>query len=127
VRHARPSRDELGLLGEVLARRWLAHAGLRCVGRRVATRHAEVDLVLVDGDTLVCCEVKTARGTPGLCARPGQRFSARALARHARAARELGAAGRWRRARVDLVEVWLDPRGGARVVVHRDLRRPLFR
>lgn len=75
------------------------------LARRLRTEDAEVDLALEDGDTLVVCEVKTARR--GGRFRPGDRLRARALRRQARAARALARAAGLPRARVDLVEVLL--------------------
>ena len=82
----------------------------------------EVDLVAEDGGTLVCVEVKTGRAGPRY--RPGARLDARTLGRLRAAARALARRRGCSRARVDLVEVLLEPRG-PRLVHHRDLARPL--
>ena len=52
--------DELGRLGEDIARRWLRHHGLKILHRNYRARHGgEVDLVCRDAETLVFIEVKT--------------------------------------------------------------------
>jgi Holliday junction resolvase-like predicted endonuclease len=143
ARWGRPDTVELGLAGEELAARALRRAGWRVLGRRLTTPHAEVDLVALDGDELVCVEVKAGRVAavprprgrrlPALELRwrPGLRVDRERLERLARAGRWLAArAGGTRRTggRVDLVEVVLvgnPPR--LEVFQHRDLRRPLGR
>lgn len=49
----------LGERGETLAARHLRRAGFRIVGRGVRTGLGELDLVAIDGRTLVFVEVKT--------------------------------------------------------------------
>lgn len=51
----------LGERGEILAARYLRRLGCRIVGRAVRTRMGEIDLVAVDGRTVVFIEVKTRR------------------------------------------------------------------
>lgn len=55
------SRQELGATGERVAERYLVARGMTVVDRNWRCREGEVDLVLIDGDTLVVCEVKTRR------------------------------------------------------------------
>ncbi|MBK9127344.1 MAG: YraN family protein [Phycisphaerales bacterium] len=52
-------RHALGLAGEKLAESHLAQLGMKCLARRFATPAGELDLVMVDGDTVVFVEVKT--------------------------------------------------------------------
>ncbi|RVW03653.1 YraN family protein [Rhodococcus spongiicola] len=52
----------LGAMGEDLAAQRLVEAGLRIVDRNWRCRHGELDLVAVDGDTVVFVEVKTRSG-----------------------------------------------------------------
>lgn len=50
--------------GEVVeadARRHLGDAGLRFIAANAATRHGELDLVMLDGDTVVFVEVRYRR------------------------------------------------------------------
>jgi putative endonuclease len=51
----------LGERGEAAAARYLRGLGYRIVGRGVRTRLGEIDLVAVDGRTVVFVEVKTRR------------------------------------------------------------------
>jgi putative endonuclease len=83
------------------------------MARRLRTPGAEVDLLLAEGDTLVACEVKTARRRGRF--RPGDRLRWRALRRQARAARALAREAGLPRSRVDLVEVLLPPGGSPQV------------
>jgi putative endonuclease len=52
------ARQALGLRGESLAIVCLEQAGLVMLARRFRTRHGELDLVGLDGDTLVFVEVR---------------------------------------------------------------------
>ncbi len=56
---ARTPRGTLGQRGERLAARYLRRQGFRIVGRGVRTALGELDLVAVDGRTVVFVEVKT--------------------------------------------------------------------
>jgi putative endonuclease len=123
------TREELGRAGEAIAARFLEADGWRVVARRLATRSAEVDLVVRRGDELACVEVKTGRvpfdgDEPRLDWRPGLRVERAQRLRLHRAARELARA-EGVRARVDLVEVCVE-RGGRRVAVlhHPHADRP---
>jgi putative endonuclease len=51
----------LGRAGEQLAADHFARLGWEIVGRNHRTRLGEIDLIAVDGDTLVFAEVKTCR------------------------------------------------------------------
>jgi putative endonuclease len=55
------SRKSLGRLGEQLAADHFERLGWRIVERNYQTRLGELDLVAVDGHTLVFAEVKTCR------------------------------------------------------------------
>jgi putative endonuclease len=55
------ARKSLGRLGEQLAADHLARLGWTILGRNHHTRLGEIDLVAIDGDTLVFAEVKTCR------------------------------------------------------------------
>lgn len=62
------AKDVLGQQGEQLAADFLAEAGLVIVERNWRCKEGEIDIVAVDGRTLVICEVKTRSsvryGTP---------------------------------------------------------------
>lgn len=106
-----PTAHELGRIGEGLAARHLARAGLALVARNSRAAGAEIDVLACDADVLVAVEVKTSRSFPerGLGER---RFRPRDRVDHARerrlaqAAQALGRSAR-RRVRVDVVEVWV--------------------
>src|SRR4051812_34925836 len=53
--------DAVGRYGEKLAGRYLEANGLIVLDRRWRCPQGEVDLIAVDGDCLVICEVKTRR------------------------------------------------------------------
>ncbi|UZJ29371.1 YraN family protein [Streptomyces endophytica] len=54
-------RRALGRYGEDLAARLLIKAGMRILARNWRCQEGEIDLVAIDGDALVICEVKTRR------------------------------------------------------------------
>jgi len=56
------AKDVLGQLGEEFAARYLAKAGLLVIERNWRCKDGEIDIVAVDGTTLVICEVKTRSG-----------------------------------------------------------------
>ena len=58
---------ETGLLGEGAAEEYLCkECGMICLERRYRTKSAEIDLIMLDRDTVVFVEVKTRRtGNPG--------------------------------------------------------------
>ena len=56
-------RHKLGDDGEQIAAEHLERLGYEIVARNHRTRFGELDIVAVAGDTLVFCEVKTARGS----------------------------------------------------------------
>jgi putative endonuclease len=58
-------RRSLGLLGEELAAAHFERLGFTVLARNVRTRHGEIDLIAVDGRTLVFAEVKTRRSRGG--------------------------------------------------------------
>jgi putative endonuclease len=53
----------LGYLGERAAEKYLKRKGYKIVARGLRTRGEEIDLVAVDGRTIVFVEVKTRRGS----------------------------------------------------------------
>ncbi|MFI1973101.1 YraN family protein [Streptomyces cinnamoneus] len=58
------ARGGLGRYGEDLAARRLTEAGMTVLARNWRCRDGEVDIVAMDGDALVICEVKTRREGP---------------------------------------------------------------
>jgi putative endonuclease len=55
------ARKTLGRLGEQIAAEHFERLGWEIVARNHQTRHGEIDLIALDGDTLVFAEVKTCR------------------------------------------------------------------
>jgi len=55
-------KDALGRQGEQLAAEYLARAGLQVIDRNWRCGDGEIDIVAVQGRTLVVCEVKTRSG-----------------------------------------------------------------
>jgi putative endonuclease len=58
-------RRELGREGEEHAREHLERLGYAVVERNYRTRFGEIDVIALDGSTLVFCEVKTRRADRG--------------------------------------------------------------
>ena len=56
------AKDLLGRQGEQLAVDFLTEAGLTVLGRNWRCADGEIDIVALDGRTLVVCEVKTRSG-----------------------------------------------------------------
>ncbi|WP_045741545.1 MULTISPECIES: YraN family protein [Actinoplanes] len=109
-------RRAVGAYGERLAARHLEEHGLVLLHRNWRCPDGEVDLILIDGDDLVFCEVKTRRsgtfGPPAAAVNPKKvrklrRLAGQWLAESGRHARQI---------RFDVVEVLPQPRGAARVV-----------
>jgi putative endonuclease len=114
-------RGEAGRRGERAAADLLERNGYRIVERNYRTREGEIDLVAIDGTTLVFCEVKTlinrSHGQRGPVhplegVRPGKRRQVRRIARswlaEQRAAQHRL---RFRDIRFDAIGVLLSPSG----------------
>ncbi|MEV8019227.1 YraN family protein [Streptomyces sp. NPDC086554] len=118
------ARGALGRYGEELAARRLGEAGMTVLERNWrGGRTGEIDIVAMDGDALVVCEVKTRRA--GLAGSAIYQHPMEAVGR-AKAERLRRLAERWIEerggppsggVRIDLVGV-LIPRRGAPVVEH---------
>lgn len=105
-------RQRLGAWGEALAALYLEGLGYRLLARNLRDRLGELDLVALDGETLVFVEVRTRRtaraGTPEESVDPAKgarlrRLAAAFLARHA--------AYRSRPARIDIVAIRIHSEG----------------
>lgn len=57
-------RYESGLTGEAIAEQYLTEKGMTCLDRRVRREDGEIDLILLDGEILVFCEVKYRPSAP---------------------------------------------------------------
>lgn len=114
------ARRAVGAYGERVAVRALSEAGMLIVDRNWRCRDGELDIVALDGDCLVFCEVKTRRGTAY-----GGPAEAVTRAKAARLRRLVGAwltahpdrAGEFAQVRVDVIAV-TRPRAGAAQVEH---------
>lgn len=58
-----PDRATLGRYGERMAERYLRERGITVLERNWRCALGEIDLIALDGDCLVVCEVKTRRST----------------------------------------------------------------
>jgi putative endonuclease len=79
-------RRAKGALGEEAAARMLGALGYRIVERNFRTKYGELDVVAVDRDTLVVCEVRTRVGRDAIAYAlesigPGKRMQLRKMAR----------------------------------------------
>lgn len=108
-------RSSVGRYGEDVAARHLAESGMAVLARNWSCELGEIDLVAVDGDTLVICEVKTRRGLD--YGSPVEAVTWRKLARLRRlAARWMHESGRSAsEVRIDVIGVLLRPKGAALV------------
>lgn len=110
-------KGAVGRFGEEVAARRLEAAGLRILDRNWRCAEGEIDIVAVDGATLVICEVKTRSGTafgdPAEAVVGAKALRLRRLALRWIAAHGLG----WRQLRFDVVTV-VRRRDGDPVVRH---------
>src|SRR3954452_16303166 len=79
-------RRARGAVGEQAAAELLADLGYEIVERNFRTRYGELDVVAIDGDTLVFCEVRTRVGQNAIAYAlesigPGKRLQLRKMAR----------------------------------------------
>jgi putative endonuclease len=125
---ATSARDALGRYGEELAARHLVAAGMQVLARNWRCREGEVDIVALDGDVLVVCEVKTRRalgfGAPIEAVTPQKAARLRRLAARWLADQRTGvpvdsaaAYDRYAEVRFDVVSV-VRPARGPSVVEH---------
>lgn len=110
----RPTLRRLGLLGERLAAEHYQSAGAAILGMNVRNAGGEIDVLAVDGDTLVAVEVKTRHcGPAGSIPRtglPAEAVDQERLLRlqNALALEASRRSGIPRRLRIDIAEVLLD-------------------
>ncbi len=106
-------RRTLGAAGEALAARHLERLGHTILTRNHRTRFGELDLVCVDGDTLVFVEVKTRRdsrtGSPWDALHERKRAQVRRMA--AAYLSEVQDRPRTRQIRFDAIGIVLDGQG----------------
>lgn len=99
---------DLGRRGEVVAETFLRTRNYTIVARNYRCRAGEIDLVALDGATVVFVEVRSRRGT--LAGTPLESVDGRKQAKVAQVARHFVAARGWheRDARFDVVGVQFD-------------------
>lgn len=114
----RGDNRELGRRGEELAARYLENLGYRIVGRNVTNTLGEMDIVALDGQTVVIVEVKT-RSHAGGNWRPADAVDHRKRKKLTQVATLFLRGPKWRdrAARFDVVEVVCPP-GGSPVINH---------
>jgi len=107
--------DAVGAYGERVAARFLADRGMTVLERGWRCGEGEIDIVAVDGECLVVCEVKTRRslvaGAPLEAVTPAKQARLRRLA----AAWLAEHRGGYPDVRIDVVGVVLPRRGRPRV------------
>lgn len=102
----RPDTRALGRHGESVAARYLEDHGLRILARNVHLRHAEIDLIALDGGTLCFVEVRLRSSDRfGSAAASVDRRKQRKLARAAAEWLARGRAPRYARLRFDVVAI----------------------
>lgn len=123
-------RGQIGKQGEDIAVALLRRKRCRIVDRNFRTRLGELDIVFMEGNTLVFCEVKArlggGRGTPDPleAIRPAKRRQVRQMAAIWLAQRSRSPDGAGRRylkveaMRFDVIGVLLDPGRGTPKVEH---------
>lgn len=116
------ARAALGRFGEQVAADHLVAAGMTVLARNWRCRDGEVDIIAVEGDVLVMCEVKTRRGlgfgTPLDAITPAKAARLRRLAgRWLADQRAVDESVRYAEVRFDVVSV-LRPLSGRTSVEH---------
>jgi putative endonuclease len=109
------AKDALGRYGEDVAVAHLQAAGLQVLERNWRCRWGEIDVVAVDGDCLVVCEVKTRRSVR--TGSPVEAVNHTKLARLRRltAAWLAGQDRHFEQIRIDVIGVLRPPRGQVEV------------
>jgi putative endonuclease len=109
-------RRARGIAGEDAAAAMLAALGYELIGRNFRTRYGEIDIVAIDGDCLVFCEVRARVGRPAVgIARALESVGPRKRLQLRKMAREwfslAGAPRRTRGTRFDVIAVALTASG----------------
>ena len=118
----RDPRRARGAAGERAATEMLVALGYEIVERNFRTRYGELDIVAVDDDALVFCEVRARVGADAVASAlesigPGKRLQLRKMAREWFRLRSADGP-RTQRIRFDAIAVALTPDGRARTIQH---------
>lgn len=109
------TKKEIGLLGEEIAADFLRRKGYRLLERNIRIGRGEIDLVALDGETLVFVEVKTRKGLryghPSESITPRKRRQLSKLALLYLQRRDISDVS----CRFDIISILLTSRGEARV------------
>lgn len=107
--------QRLGQCGEALAAQYLENQGMKILDRNVRYRHGEIDLVALDGQTVVIVEVKTRASLQ--FGTPAEAITQRKVATLRRLASQ------WMQdhhhhaslVRIDVISVLVGPNGGSQI------------
>ena len=115
-----PGRRELGIRGEEMAAAYLRRKGFRIVEVNARCRLGEIDLVAMEGETVVIVEVKSKGGRSHGC--PEEMLTAAKQRRLTLLARTYLQHRRWlsRPARFDVVAIDWEGSAGERIRYYRD-------
>lgn len=101
-------RSELGKLGENMAAKYWQSLGYRIIERNFRTKYGEIDMIGMDGRTLVFAEVKTKTGTEfGI---PEEMFDRTKLSKVRRMA-QIYLEGKERLCRIDMIAITVSKEG----------------
>lgn len=116
---------EVGLVGEDMAAKYLEGLGFTVIERRYHTGHLETDIIAVNGEYILFTEVKTRRDFPDGAhpyGTPASAVNARKASNLIAAAEEYLRTHKSETAelqpRIDVIEVYLDPREDAARLLH---------
>ena len=107
------SNQHLGRIGEQSVRKYLEGKGWRFVAQNVRVGHDEIDLIMMDGSTLVFVEVKLRK--PGVSGAEAVNYAKRGRISRAAVVYMTKTGGLERAARFDVAEVAFD---GVNMEIH---------
>lgn len=115
----------VGIAGEDTACEYLERSGFRIISRRYRTGHLETDIIASDGKYILFTEVKTRRAFPGVShpyGTPGSAVDRKKSSNLIAAAEEYLRTHRDETAglqpRIDVIEVYFDPKKDGFCLVH---------
>lgn len=118
-------KHTVGLMGEDIAAKYLEDLGFTVIGRRYHTGRLETDIIAVNGEYILFTEVKTRRALPDGAhpyGTPGDAVGAKKAENLIAAAKEYLRTHKSETAnlqpRIDVIEVYLDPKGDEPNLLH---------